>query len=197
MKPPSITSLVIFLLIALSVIALGQNKREPADPVARKYKPELDRIKADYETRLKAVQTRMITDYDSAIKSSLAAKDLDAANALKSKMEALRDKTSIDLRIVGRWTIVHGTKTDVWTINKDYTYNYGSDTGKWSCNNGKFLLDHTWDRELRLMDENTYEGVCVRGQTGTRLKELGSSHESRQRRVWHLSCRRRFKLAVA
>lgn len=171
MNALSYTLCLTFTLCAFVPTAQGQGigKPEVVDPVARKYKPELDRLKAEYDAKLKAVQARMIADYDAAIRSSMGTKDLDTANALKSKMDALKDQSSADLRIVGKWNIIHGTKSDVWTINRDHTYSYGTDTGKWTYANGKYQFKHTWDWELRMIDENTFEGVCTRGQTGTKV----------------------------
>lgn len=71
------------------------------------------------------------------------------------------------LSIVGQWNIEHcGDVKSVWIFNKDMTYNYWKETGKYTYKGGQFHLTHTWDWDLRLVDDDTFEGVCTRGKAG-------------------------------
>lgn len=155
----------------LLLAAAGQDSTKASAPdlIAPKYQPELDRLKADYEARVRAILLRMMEDYESALKSATSSGNLEAANGFKAKIEALQDKLSKEMSIVGKWNIVHGAHVDVWTFNRDHTYNYGGDTGIWTFSNGTYTLKHTWDWALRLTDDHAFEGVCTRGEIGTKL----------------------------
>ena len=162
-------------LILLTVYSLFAQAEEPkksaSDPVQQKYQPELARLKKDYDERIRAVRLRMIADYDSAERTAIAAKNLDQANALRAKIVELRNLMSDEFRIVGKWTITQSNNIKAtWTFNKDFTYNYWTDTGQWKSAGGKYFLKHTWDWELIMLDDNTFEGVCTRGDIGVKIR---------------------------
>lgn len=160
-----------------SAPAQDKAKPEPLDWVARKYQPELDRIKGDYDAKVRAIQLRMIAEYEIALSRSLSAKDLESANAIKSKIDAIKSKTvalpdqaSVEFRLVGAWKVLVGGNPEDWRINKDHTFKPRSETGNWRYENGTYYLNHNWDWKLRLIDDTHFEGVCVRGNVGTKVK---------------------------
>lgn len=160
------------LVASFAVVALHAEEA-PAKPdaVAARHKPELDRLKKDYDTKVRLVRLRMIADYENELRTALAAKNLDQANALKAKLEDLKSATSQEFLIVGKWNITQSNKVNAsWAFNPDRTYTYWNETGQWKYSGGKYILTHTWDWEITMPDEKTFEGVCTRGGIGTKIR---------------------------
>jgi hypothetical protein len=156
---------LLLLALAVSSSALAG---QPSDPVETRYRADLSKLKSDYDQKLKAIYGNMIRDYEREVSSALASRDSAKAELMKSKLETLRDKINPELKIVGKWNITQSNNVSaVWTFNRDKTYNYWNETGEWKYSNGKYLLTHTWDWEIKMTDENTFEGTCTRGATCT------------------------------
>lgn len=95
---------------------------------------------------------------------------LEDAQVVKAKQDRLKPLPTGPLKIVGKWNATQSNDLKIeMTFNKDYTYNYWKDTGHFSYKGGKYLLVHTWDWEVRLTDDNTFDGVCVRGEVGVKI----------------------------
>jgi hypothetical protein len=95
---------------------------------------------------------------------------LEDAQIVKARQDRLRPLLSGPLKIVGKWSTTQSNNLKMeMTFNKDYTYNYWKDTGNFSYKGGKYLLVHTWDWEIRLTDDNTFDGVCTRGEVGVKI----------------------------
>lgn len=95
---------------------------------------------------------------------------LEDAQIVKARQDRLKPLPSGPLKIVGKWNITQSNNVKAeWSFNKDYTYNYWKDTGSFSYKGGKYLLVHTWDWEIKLTDDNTFDGVCTRGEVGVKI----------------------------
>jgi len=95
---------------------------------------------------------------------------LEDAQFIKAKQERLKPLPSGPLRIVGKWSVTQSNNVKAeWSFNRDYTYNYWKEAGKFSYKGGKYLLVHTWDWEIKLTDDNTFDGVCTRGSVGVKI----------------------------
>ncbi|MEI9894213.1 MAG: hypothetical protein WDN28_10100 [Chthoniobacter sp.] len=165
-------SCTLFLIVVcgFSLMNAAEPKKTSSDPVLSNYQPELDRARKDYEERVRTIRKRMLSDYESAERTAITAKDLDQANALKIKIQELQLLLANDLRIVGKWNVTQSNNvTATWTFNKDNTYNYWNETGEWKYAGAKYLLKHTWDWELSMTDDNTIDGICIRGEKGVKL----------------------------
>ena len=171
MKRLLLCALLLAKISSTLILAEAPSAKLPADPIEARYRPELDRLQKEYETKIRALRLRMIADYEIEIKSAMTAKKLDVANALKVKIDELKSATAPDFRIVGKWyTTQSNNVTQLMTLDKDYSYKYGNDTGRWKFSGGKHSLLHTWDWEVTMSDENTFEGVCTRGDVTVTIR---------------------------
>lgn len=95
---------------------------------------------------------------------------LEDAQLVKAKQDRLKPLPAGPLKIVGKWNITQSNDVKAeWSFNKDYTYNYWNETGKFSYKGGKYSLAHSWDWEIKLTDDNTLDGVCTRGSVGVKI----------------------------
>lgn len=95
---------------------------------------------------------------------------LEDAQIVKAMQDRLKPLPNGPLKIVGKWNVTQSNDIKAeWSFNKDYTYNYWKDTGTFSYKSGKYFLVHTWDWEIRLTDDNTFDGVCTRGSPGVKI----------------------------
>jgi hypothetical protein len=95
---------------------------------------------------------------------------LEDAVIVKARQDRLKPLPTGPLRIVGKWNITQSNDVNAeWSFNKDYTYNYWNETGRFGYKGGKYLLSHTWDWEIKLTDDNTFDGVCTRGEAGVKI----------------------------
>lgn len=154
------------LLLLILLTAISASAQTFTDPVETKFQSDLKRLQSDYDQKLKEIHTRMLAEYDREIAAS--SRDPERVIQLKARQDALRDKIDQGTRIAGQWNIKHGPDTTaVWKINRDRTYNYWNEEGRWEFKDGKYYFFHTWDWEIRLLDDDTFEGVCIRGSDDT------------------------------
>ena len=96
--------------------------------------------------------------------------------SLGCKIHGIRTDESAPAKIVGRWNIVQSNNVKaVWTFNEDYTYNYWKEAGIFCVENNIYHLTHTWDWDIKMKSDDTFDGVCTRGKAnctihGTRIR---------------------------
>lgn len=82
---------------ALKELAVSAALKEGAaadDPVRKRYVEQLSAAKLEYDKRMEAIQKSMIAEYESAMKRAMQAGKLEEANALKTKIESLKEPSS-------------------------------------------------------------------------------------------------------
>lgn len=95
---------------------------------------------------------------------------LDDALIVTRLSERMKDPA---LKLTGVWNIERcGEVKNEWKFNKEMTYNYGNNTGKFIYKNGVYSLNHTWDWEITLVDDDHFEGYCTRGKKGCIIKAV-------------------------
>lgn len=154
------------LLSLILFTTISVNAQKFVDPVEIRYQSDLRRLQSDYDQKVNEIHTKMLSDYDREIAAS--SRDPERVIQLKARRDALRDKIDQGMRIVGEWNISHAPDTTaLWKINRDRSYNYWNEQGRWEFKDGKYYFFHTWDWEIRLLDDDSFEGVCTRGSDVT------------------------------
>ncbi len=162
------------LFFLISTLIVSTLAAQTSDIVATKYQGVLTRLKSDYDQKVTAIYTQMIAEYDRQILAS--SKDPERMKEFKEKKEAIKNELSLGTRIVGKWKITQSDNVSaVWIFNRNNTYNYWNETGKWKYFDGSYWLYHTWDWQIKVVDENTFEGTCTRGATCT-IRGVRISH---------------------
>lgn len=136
------------------------------------YRQSQAKLASQRAAKLPPLRAAFARELDSAVPALTKAGRLDDAAELQKRADILRAQSTSGgpLRIVGFWHITQSNKIDAkWTFNGDMTYNYWNETGKFSFNQGKYILKHTWDWEVTMSDDDTFDGVCIRGEKGVKI----------------------------
>lgn len=134
------------------------------------YRTAAGKMTQDKERRLQPLKDAYSKVLDPLVVRLTKEGRLEDAQIVKARQDRLKPLPAGPLKIVGKWNITQSNDVKAeWSFNKDYTYNYWKDTGKFSYKAGKYLLEHTWDWEIRLTDDNTLDGVCTRGEVGVKI----------------------------
>lgn len=134
------------------------------------YRTTLGKLTQDKDRKLQPLKDAYSRTLDPLVSRLTREGRLEDAQIVKATQDRLKPLPAGPLKIVGKWNIIQSNDLKMeMTFNKDYTYNYWKDTGTFSYKAGKYLLTHTWDWEIRLTDDNTFDGVCTRGEVGVKI----------------------------
>ena len=134
------------------------------------YRTSAGKLSQDRDRRLQPLKDAYSRVLDPLVGRLTKEGRLEEAQIVKARQDRLKPLPAGPLKIVGKWNITQSNDLKMeMTFNKDYTYNYWKDTGNFSYKGGKYLLVHTWDWEIRLTDDNTFDGVCTRGEVGVKI----------------------------
>ncbi len=136
------------------------------------YLSELVKINQDKNKKLKPHRDQLAKSLSPLVDDLTREGRVGEALRVKQRIERIEAASgSGPARICGRWDISHCGGTEaIWTFNKDMTYNYWNETGKYVYRGGKYLLTHTWDWEIRMVDEDTFVGICTRGRENCEIE---------------------------
>lgn len=134
------------------------------------YRVSLGRVSQDRDRKLQPLKDAYSRVLDPLLARLTKEGRLEDAQIVKAKQDQLKPLPTGPLKIVGKWNITQSNNVNSeWSFNKDYTYNYWNETGHFSYKGGKYLLVHSWDWEIKLTDDHTFDGVCTRGEVGVKI----------------------------
>lgn len=134
------------------------------------YRTAVSKLSQEKERRLQPLKDAYSRVLDPLIAKLTKEGRIEDAQIVKARQDRLKPLPNGPLKIVGKWNITQSNDIKFeLSFNKDYTYNYWKDTGTFSYKGGKYFLVHTWDWEIRLTDDNTFDGVCTRGSPGVKI----------------------------
>jgi hypothetical protein len=134
------------------------------------YRSAVAKLSQDKSRRLQPLKDAYSKTLDPLIAKLTKEGRIEDAQIVKAMQERLKPLPNGPLKIVGKWNVTQSNDVKAeWSFNKDYTYNYWKETGTFSYKSGKYSLVHTWDWEIRLTDDNTFDGICTRGSPGVKI----------------------------